>query len=168
MLLFTKRKMAAEIARHVRRICDLTVAYEFRSVSHRRRRSRRYQRCIPVLVAPWHDGRPVVEEAQFAVTHSLCDQGMAAVLTKPFETAELCIGFWLTAADPQSQPCFFLGTRRHLIPIGGGFLNMGVEFTCYASEAHFEELRALEPLLAELGLPDKQQSAAETTEETGF
>lgn len=164
MLLFTKRRRAAEVAGRVRRICDLTVSYEFRSAGPMRRRSRRYQRCIPVLLAPWRDGRIVPEEAQFGVTHSLCDSGMAVVLTEAIEAPEVCAGFWLTQADPTSEPCFFLGARKHLVAIGGNFFNMGMEFTQYLTEIDLDQLAALQPLLDKLGHPHGRPQPAPPVE----
>lgn len=150
MSLFTKRNRSLDVVRaRIRRICDLTVAYEFPDVELRRR-SRRCHRCIPVLLAPWQDGSPVADDACFAVTDSISDDGVALILTDPLEAREICLGFWLPSHEAMSEPCFFLGKGKYKAPIGGGFSIMGIEFAACASEDCPEKVAPLNAMAAQL------------------
>jgi hypothetical protein len=112
---------------------------------------------MPALLAPWHDGGPIADDVCFALTRNISDAGVGLILPKPFESRELCLGLMIVE-DSTGEPCFFLGTGKHLAPIGGGYWSMGVNLTDCASECCPEKLGSLRALAAQL-MPRTQIAA---------
>ena len=149
MFLFTKRRRSLDvIPQRIRRILDLTVEMTV-GEDEPRRRSRRYTRFLPALLAPWDDGHPIVDDVCFALTRNISDAGIGLILPKPFDSAELCLGLMIVEGST-GEPCFFLGTGKHLSPLGGGYWSLGVNLTDCASETCPEKLAALRALAAQL------------------
>jgi hypothetical protein len=102
-------------------------------------------RTLPVLLAPFENRRPTMDEAAFAVTKNLSSQGLALVLPQPFRAAEVVIGLWVEA-----DPLFLLGQVRQNVPLGGGFWQLGLELAERLSIQSCHELEALLPLAVRL------------------
>src|SRR5437773_7913954 len=91
MFLFSKRRRSLEvIPQRIRRILDKTVETSIGD-DEPRRRSRRYTRFMPALLAPWRDGGPIADVVCFALTRNISDTGVGLILPKPFESRELCL-----------------------------------------------------------------------------
>jgi len=149
MFEFDRRRQALDvIPRRIRRLLDLTADAIFAD-DEPRRQSRRFSRLMPALLAPWQDDGPISKDACFVLTRSISDTGVGLILSNRFESPELCLGVMIVR-DGTAETCFFLGTSRHLSPIGGGFWSLGVHLTACASETCPEKLRPLRRLAAQL------------------
>ena len=136
------RKKVVDLSGYVRRICDLTVPNRLVE-GEPSREGDRYNRTLPVLLAPWQHTRPVVQQSCFATTRDLSDGGVSVVTSQPL-TGELVVGFWLEL-DEWTEPWFFLGEVIRSTPIGGGFWVTGIRFTELATADYRQQLEALLP-----------------------
>ena len=123
--MFTRQSSEhCRVAGYLRRICDLTSPNLPRLDDGRERI--RQNRTLPVLLAPWEDGVPVVAEAATALTKNISDYGVSITMSQPFRAAEAVLGIWLTEVQGY-EPWFFRGPIRLNVPIGGGFWGLGIE-----------------------------------------
>jgi hypothetical protein len=122
----------------LRRICDLTSPNLPRLDDCRG--EGRQNRSIPVLVTPWQDGVPVVEETTTALTKDISDSGVSLTLPGPFRVHEIAIGFWVPDDNYNAHAWFLLGVTRESVPIGGGFWGLGVDTVRPLGLSEVEEL----------------------------
>lgn len=127
----------------------------------------RSNRTIPVLLTPWEDGQPVLDETSTALTKDISANGLSIVLHQPFHSDDVVIGFWLTS-QPRfglgNDPRFAIGKIRQNISLGGGFWQVGIEL----NELHTaEEMDVFKPLLpwAVQLIPSKRDEAAQSVAE---
>jgi hypothetical protein len=99
---------------------------------------------LPVLLAPWEQGEPVVDESTYAITKDFSDRGLSLTLPQPFKADQIVVGLWL------ESPRFMLGEIRQSTPLGGGFWQLGVELTDFLKPAEYPQIGSLVPLAARL------------------
>ena len=150
MFSFGKRKKQLEVQQFVRRVID-TSSPNLPRMDGDSRWETRSNRTIPVLIAPLEDDGPVVDDAAYALTKNLSSQGAALVLLQPFRAQPVIIGFQL-----ESLRGFLIGDVRQIVSIGGGYWQLGVEFT---EVTQADEDHAFAPLLPKLEALRPQESA---------
>jgi hypothetical protein len=143
MFSFDSRKRMYEIRTFVRQFVDLT-SPNMPPRGGECRAEDRSNRAIPALLAPWEDGRPVVDESTYALTKDFSDRGLSLVLHQPFKSLQVVVGLWLESGR------FALGDVRQNVPLGGGFWQLGVELVDLLDPAEFPEVQSLVPLTARL------------------
>jgi hypothetical protein len=141
MLSLFQRNRVAEVAPHIRRICDLTIPNKPTPNCHRS--EERYNRSLPVIVCPWRDGWPVTNELTVAMTKDLSEQGIGLIRDAPMTTEEVVIGFWLEV-DDAAEPSYFRATTQSNQRLGGGYWLVGVALEEYMNRDHREQLKALD------------------------
>jgi hypothetical protein len=148
MFSFDTRKRLCEVQSFVRQLVDLTTpglppdGGEFRTEG-------RSNRALPVLVTPWEDGQPVVDESTYAITKDFSDRGLSVVLQQPFKSVQVVVGLWL------ESPRFSLAEVRQNASLGGGFWQLGLELTQLLNVAEFPQAQRLIPLAGWLAPRDK-------------
>ena len=113
----------------------------------------RYNRSIAIVLVPW-DEEPLVDNATYAVVQDLSDYGARIIVQQPIPTTELLCCFVL------EEVRYLLGTVRQARPLGGGFLQCGIQFDeTIAKSDHlcFQELQTLFD-----GLNPVEESACES------
>jgi len=139
MFSFDTRKRLCEVRSFVRQVVDLTTpglppdSGEFRADG-------RSNRALPVLLTPWEDDQPVVEESTYAITKDLSDRGLSLVLQQPLKSVHVVAGLWL------ESPRFALAEVRQNSPLGGGFWQLGLELVQLLDAAEFPQVQSLIPL----------------------
>lgn len=147
MFSFDTRKRLCEVRDFVRRLVDLTTpappdSGEFRA-------EERSNRALPVLLTPWEDGQPAVDESTYAITKDLSDRGLSLVLQQPLKSAQVVVGLWM------ESPRFALAEVRQNASLGGGFWQLGLELTQLLDVAEFPQAQRLIPLAGWLAPRDK-------------
>jgi len=144
---FKERNKQIELRNCLRRIVDIT-SPNLPPLEGDARSDNRYNRTIPVLLAPWEDDGPVVDESATALTKDFSELGIALVLHQPFRAEQVVIAFRLSS-EPRlevgSTLYFVLGSVRQNAPIGGGFWQLGIMLTDLLNRA---DLPQLEPLVS--------------------
>lgn len=148
MFPFTQRKPAVEIQPFVRRICDLTTP-NLPTGESLGRIANRSNRTIPTLMCPWENGRPVLEESTICLTSDLSDQGARIVLTQPINADQVVLGYWM-AESGMTEPWFLLAEVRRCQAAGGGYWNLGVEWTGLAHDRYRDRVAPLKNSAAQL------------------
>lgn len=128
-----QRKKVVDLSGYVRRICDLTIPNRPFD-GDQGRVDDRYNRTLPVLIAPWSHDRPHHEQCLFATTRDLSDGG-TSVVTAESLSGDVVVGFWLPN-DDWTEPWFFLGDVARSTALGGGFWVTGIGFTEFANTEH--------------------------------
>jgi hypothetical protein len=134
------RKKVVDLSPYIRRICDLTLPNSL-SAGEQGRVENRYNRTLPILVAPWKAARPDVERVFFATTRDLSDTGLSLVCTQSI-SGDVVVGFWLPQ-DGWSDPWFFLGSVLRSHPLGGGFWAAGIHLSEWANANYRARLQHL-------------------------
>ena len=136
--MFHNQNDQVQLRATLRRICDLT-SPNLPRIDESRGEGRQ-NRCIPVLLTPWEDETPIVDETTTALTKDISDGGLSLTLPGPFRVQEIAIGFWVPDDDYQSHAFFLLGHTRESVPIGGGFWGLGIETIRPLRNTEVEEL----------------------------
>jgi hypothetical protein len=141
---FFARKQHVDIAPYLRRICDRT-APNNGSTPQLDRKENRYNRTLPVLIWPWQNDGPLIDQCVIAITKDVTDHGMGIILRCEFDFPEMVLALLSGEAD-EAEPWFFLGHVVRSELIGGGYTILGVELTQFLNRDGSE---AVEPLLPE-------------------
>jgi len=162
---FKERKKQVDLCNCLRRIVDTTCP-NLPPPGGDSRSDDRHNRTLPVLLAPWEDGGPLVNESSMALTKDFSDLGLALVLHQPFRAEEVVIVFRL-ASDPQrelgSTLYFVLGTVRRNTSIGGGFWQLGIQLKELLNRGDWPQLEPLVPITSAL-LPSPADELREPIE----
>lgn len=143
MFSFDTRKRLVAIRGFVRQLMDTTspnrppLEGEFRAEN-------RSSRALPILLAPWENLQPIVDESTYAVTKDFSDHGLSLVLHQPFKSDQVVVVLWLEHAY------FGLGEVRQNVPLGGGFWQVGIELTDVVNTGEYPQLESLLPMAARL------------------
>ena len=121
-----------------------------------RRREVRHDCMVPLMLCPWRDGEPIVDESRFAVARNVSAGGMGVLLTRPIADERLVIGV-RSDSDP-TQPWFFLGETRHVTSMGSGCSVLGISVGEFLNETHPDLLDVLRPTIGWL-LPQRDRVA---------
>ena len=148
MFSFSARKKSAAAQRYIRRLVDLTIPNRA-GLGNMERYENRHNRSIPTLLCPWEQNRPIVSKAIVAITKDFSGQGIGIVLSGAFDAKDIVVGFCLRKVAA-NEPLFFLGVRRTSVPIGGGFWQLGIEFTEFMNQNWHSELEPLFPMAQKL------------------
>ena len=143
MFSFDTRRRLCEVRGFLRQLVDLT-SPNLSPLEGDARSEGRSNRALPVLLAPWQHGEPVVDESTYAITKDFSERGVSLTLPQPFRAAEVVVGLWL------ESPRFVLGEIRQSTPLGGGFWQLGVELTDFLEPAEYPQIESLVPLAARL------------------
>jgi hypothetical protein len=132
--------------------------------------SRRYNRCIPVLFAPWINDRPVLENVGIGFTSDLSDHGFSIITLEGFDTGdcgELVIGFWIPQRD-MIEPWYFHTHVRSQRPIIKNFNLIGLEIAEFLNDSKRKRTKVLDDVFTRL-IPESLQpvSAREEASWTG-
>jgi len=144
MFAFCTRKKYLEVHKLLRRAMDATSPYSMPLMGESRVESRS-NRTLPVLLVPCEGSKLVLQDHTIALTKNLSSQGVALVLPQPFRAQEVAIGFWL-----DDKPQFVMGRVRQMVPLGGGYWQLGVELTERVSPEDDVDVESLLPLMARL------------------
>ena len=136
MALFSDHKSELKLQQFMRNLIDATNPNQ--ADKNCDRFDKRYNRVMPVLLAPWKNGAPIISETVVALTKDFSDTGVALILGQPFQGEMVALGY----VEPHQQSTngkvksfFTLGEVRQNSPIGGGYWQLGVK-----------QLRLLEPV----------------------
>lgn len=143
MLIFQLSRRQMAVRNFLRRLLDVTCP-TLPPLEGERRQSERFPRVLPVLIVPWENDRPVVDEAGFGLTKDFGDCSVAVVLPQPFKAHQALIGFWLEG------PNYIRGVVEHYAPIGGGFWQVGVALEQVVPIGDYPVLERLAPLASRL------------------
>ena len=164
-MFFTKEKgHQYKLQSSLRRICDRTSPNLPRQIEFRGHN--RQNRSVPILLAPWENGEPVVSEATTALTKDISDQGLSVVLSQPFQCDEVIVGL-LLPRDSDTTSWFFRGKVRSNVQIGGGFWALGIEVVERLTSHSGSSLEELLPLTARL-VPPRTFPSPPATVESSF
>jgi len=108
---------------------------------------------VPVLVAPWTNGRPDLDEATTALTRNFSDRGVALVMHQPLRVDEVVLGLILFGDTPNSldgEPRFARGRVRQNVSLGGGYWQIGLELLELLDKQRYREISPLIPLTERL------------------
>ena len=137
MSLFTKKKdtaIHAFILKVVNNNCP-----ELKAMLEGPRLDRRVNLTVVVTVVPVEDDEIITERAFNAVTKEFSANGVALVLSEPIGLDEMILAFrW------EGEMVFVRAVAKHLNPIGGGFYQLGVNFT---EMLHVGDHPELQPVL---------------------
>jgi len=162
---FRERKKQVELRNCLRRLLD-TTSPNLPPLEGDCRSDDRHNRTLPVLLVPWEDGGPVVNEASVALTKDFSDLGMALVLQQPFRAEQVVVAFRM-ASDPQreggSTLYFMLGRLRQNTSTGGGFWQLGILLEELLNQADCPQLKPLVPLTSSL-LPSAADQSRQPAE----
>lgn len=150
MYSFLKNKPTVDLRPHIRRICDLTTPNL--PTTFEGRCDRRSNRTIPTLICPWENDLPVVDELSSCLTSDLSDRGVGLVLSQPYRSTSILLGYW-TSPDDMREPWYFVGKIRRNQAIGGGFWAVGVELVAFANHEHPSSLIELKKVSRKLRPP---------------
>lgn len=157
MFSFQREKGRVELQGLMRRVADLT-SPNLIPLKGGIRSEDRYNRSLPVLMAPYEDGEALVGRAVLAVSKDLSDRGVSVICCQSCPETEVVVGMWLFTPhnDPdQTEPFFFVGQIRQCTEIGAGYWQVGIELKEIVKS---KELRAkLNPLAHNL-LPKVRQT----------
>ena len=143
MFSFDTRRRLCEVRDFLRHLVDLT-SPNLPPLEGEARSESRSNRALPVLLTPWEHGEPVVDESTYAITKDFSERGLSLTLPQPFKADQVVVGLWL------ESPRFVLGEIRQSTPLGGGFWQLGVEFTDFVNAAEYPQVESLVPLAARL------------------
>ncbi len=127
-----------ELQRLVQRLINLTTP-NYTKLELESRQQSRANRSLPVLLVPWEEDGPQIEEAFYAVTKDLVASGVCVVLHQPVHHDQFLLAFW------DHGPIYALGHSRHLEHLGGPFWQMGLELLQRLHPADDPALAQLEP-----------------------
>jgi hypothetical protein len=91
----------------------------------------RYNRSLPVMIVPWVDATPSVDETFFAVTKDLSARGLSIAVGHVCDWPKYIVGLRYPEhdpADPNCKPFFAEAHARSACELGGGFWQIGIEF----------------------------------------
>ena len=145
-----------EIRSLLYRITDLT-SPNLPPLDGEERTQNRSNRSLPILLAPWINNAPNVDEVTTALTKDFSDRGLSVVLHQPLRFETVVVGLLLSRNEHDllgGEPRFVLGEVRQNVPLGGGFWQLGIEFSEILSVGYHKELKSLIPLTAQL-VPNK-------------
>jgi hypothetical protein len=120
----------------------------------------RYNRSLPVLVAPCENGNACLEQGTFAVSKDLCDRGVSVIACQSWAERDVVVGMWLCSPHTDrddAEPFFFLGRVRQCSEIGAGYWQIGIELKEVIKSRKL--LSGLRPLACQL-LPQSTQVEA--------
>jgi hypothetical protein len=128
MFWFNRDRKRVELQATVRRIVDLTLP-PMNEVTVRT--EQRFDRSLPVLIAPWESGKPLVDQASIAVTKDLSDHGVAVIVTEPWNVSEVVVAFQIFnrqagAVRTETDAIFIRASVRNLFSMGGGRWQLGL------------------------------------------
>ncbi len=136
MPLFTKKKdtgVHTFILKVVNNNCP-----ELKAMIEGPRLDRRVNLTVVVTVVPVEEGEIITERAFNVVTKEFSNNGVALVLSEPIGLDELILGFrW------EGEMVFVRAVAKHLNPMGGGFYQLGVNFTEMLHVGDHPELRSV-------------------------
>jgi hypothetical protein len=156
MLWLFESKKIVEAYPYLRRLCDLTTPNVSCSDEYGRSENR-YNRTIPVLLCPWTNDAPLIDQAAIVLTKDIADGGLGLVVPHAHWSGNVALGFWLNEAV-MSEPWFFLGAVQRSASFGGGYWCLGVELKEFANPEHGEALAPLHELARSL-LPHAEACA---------
>ncbi len=133
--IFDQRRKRQELWVQIRRIVD-TNTPNWRESDDSPRGENRYNRTVPLVVVPLDNDEPCMDNALFAVTKDLSDNGASVLVGREHDLGRVLCGFWVDG------PLFLLGEVRRTSPFGGGFWQVGVEL--------FEVVHVDEPALIQV------------------
>jgi hypothetical protein len=131
MFSFNRRRKQVRMWSTIGCIIDLTNP-DLRAPLSNARAFERFNRSIPVVVAPWEEGRPVTRDARTCMTKDICEQGIGVILPQPLIMDQVFLGLWPPASRRiagGNRPTFVVGHIRHCARAGGGFWQLGIELT---------------------------------------
>ncbi len=146
MLLFELSRRQMVVKSFLRRLLDVTCP-ALPPLEGERRSSERIPRVLPVILMPWEKGKPVVEEATFAITKDFGDCSVALVLPQPFRAEDAVVGIWLEG------PNYLHGVVQQNSPIGGGFWQLGITLERLLPLGDYPLLEKLNPMASRLVVP---------------
>ncbi|MFT5303564.1 MAG: hypothetical protein ACI87E_005071 [Mariniblastus sp.] len=118
---FAERVKIQEVWKTVRRIIDVTSPNLVLQDAESGRTLQRYNRCIPVMMAPIDDeGGAIPAQSFFAATRDFSDNGLSLISNKTLESGQWIVGFDV------DQPILFLGDVVRSQPFGGDLFEVGI------------------------------------------
>ena len=160
MFSFTRQRRENQLRGFLARVLDLTNP-KLSPPAGETRVFDRHNRTIPVLVAPWENGGPVIGESANAVTKDISNQGLSVILPQPYRCTDVIVGFWLPKSPhvaAASGPTFVMGEVRQNVQIGGGYWQLGISFTRLLDVSDTSELGLLVPVVANLLPPGDREA----------
>jgi hypothetical protein len=146
MLLFELSRRQMVVRSFLRRLLDVTCP-TLPPLEGERRNSERISRVLPIILMPWENGKPVVDEAAFAITKDFGDCSVAIVLQQPFRADKVVLGIWLEG------PNYLQGVIEQNSPIGGGFWQLGITLERVLPVGDYPVLDKLSPMASRLVVP---------------
>jgi hypothetical protein len=144
MLWFQSRDKQTELYRVIRRLINASTPNRIPLQGESRWESRS-NRTIPVLLVPYDDNEISVGEAAYALSKNMSCGGLALVLHQPLRAEQVVVGIW-----SNEQAHFVSAAVRQVVPLGGGFWQIGVEARELLSADRVPDLTRLLPLAARL------------------
>ena len=153
MFNFRKQKGLVDASLQVRYLVDLTTP-NLPTVESGRM-SRRYNRTMEAVLAPWQNGKPEMERVGIGITADLCDNGIG-ILTSTVMDAEAqedwVVGFWLRDLEMELPWYFHCRVRNHSGQIGK-LKKYGLEIIEFLNSAHRKQTLPLDQVFDSLHSP---------------
>ena len=159
--LFSQRASEIDVAGRLARLVNLTTPNMLLH-GEERRSDTRANRSLPVLLAPWENDEPVVEETTVAITKDLGGTGVSVLLRQPLRMDALVLGFWMPDEPGNPVDGSPLFVRAHVVtntPLGGGFWQCGLEVDEILLETDYPQLEKLAPRMQQMAPPRRALDA---------
>ena len=134
--LFVKRDKVEKVRAMLRRIIDRQAKRGIIALDQRL--ESRSNQCLVVMVVPVSDDSPMVEEAFPSLTRDLSSTGLSLIVNQPLRHQELIVGI-----QEESSLTFVRARPAHTEPLGGGFLQVGLQITELVHPDDYPELSTL-------------------------
>ena len=127
---------------YMRRIIDLTTPDRMRP--NEKRISNRYNRALPVVIAPWHNGQADLNHVSLAITKEISESGMSILTTTQLPFVESVFSI-LVDSEIASDIWFFQGTvMRESVAFGFGEYGIRInEFLNDSPNVDLEHLKKM-------------------------
>lgn len=117
--------------------------------------SRRYNRCIPVIFAPWEKDRPILKHVGIGFSNDISDHGFSIITLQGFETGDhesWVIGCWLPHLE-MLEPWYFQTEVRNQRGVIQNFQLIGLQVTEFLNADKRKRTMVLDEIFENL-LPD--------------
>ena len=104
--------------------------------------------CVPVLVCPTVDGKPLIEQCVPAVTKDLSAKGLGILTRHPAVYTEVVIALWDSSYGATNPLDLHFGSVRHSTSIGAGFWQVGIELREHGNIDSSPDMQRLASLAA--------------------
>ena len=158
MYSFKKRKVMVDATQQIRHLIDITTP-NLPSVTCGRM-SRRYNRTVEGIVAPWNNGQPNLDKIGIGITSDFCDNGISILTSYKMDeevSTDWVVGFWLRDLDME-EPWYFHCQVRSRSGQLGDLNKYGLEVVEFLNSEHRLQTQKLDNIFLQWYSPEPAQA----------